>query len=420
MSKYLNQFMIFLLLALLFAGYYWAKETTLDLITRGEGRLIAEGQNKIVQAPEGGVVTDIFVSDGDSVETGQLLAMINSTAAEGSLEETIAKKNSLLAKLARLDAELQSSSKNQLKEKLFDFSENIRESQLALFLANQSNLRSRLFSIKSERDQLEKTLITIKQELSGARDLLKLIDEENKELSPLINAGALGASEKFRLRRENAKLTSEIRVLEAKVVQTESGYIKIEAEINAILSNYERDLFDERAKYINDLSEINSRIPLLEQKLKQTEIRSPAFGIINSLPVSDKETVIKSGDIIAEIVPITDELIVEAFIDPKDIAKIEAGQEARVSLTAYDAAKYGYLTGSLLKVSVDAVYRDENQSYMYAIEVGIVNNLLDSDGQAVPLNPGMIAQVDIIRGKQTVLEYFWQPIAKLKDDAFRQ
>ena len=420
MSKYLNQFMIFLLLALLFAGYYWAKETTLDLITRGEGRLIAEGQNKIVQAPEGGVVTDIFVSDGDSVETGQLLAMINSTAAEGSLEETIAKKNSLLAKLARLDAELQSSSKNQLKEKLFDFSENIRESQLALFLANQSNLRSRLFSIKSERDQLEKTLITIKQELSGARDLLKLIDEENKELSPLINAGALGASEKFRLRRENAKLTSEIRVLEAEVVQTESGYKKIEAEINAILSNYERDLFDERAKYINDLSEINSRIPLLEQKLKQTEIRSPAFGIINSLPVSDKETVIKSGDIIAEIVPITDELIVEAFIDPKDIAKIEAGQEARVSLTAYDAAKYGYLTGSLLKVSVDAVYRDENQSYMYAIEVGIVNNLLDSDGQAVPLNPGMIAQVDIIRGKQTVLEYFWQPIAKLKDDAFRQ
>ena len=407
-------------MVLLAVGYYWAKETTLDLITRGEGRLIAEGQNKLVQAPEGGIVTDIFVTDGDSVETGQLLALINSTAAEGSLEEITAKKNSLLAKLARLDAELQSSTKKQLEQKLFDFSENVKESQLALFLANQSNLRSRLFSIESERDQLEKTLATIKEELSGAKELLSLLDEENKELSPLIKAGALGASEKFRLKRENAKLTSQIQVLEAIVLQTEAGYLKLEAEIKAVFSSYERDIFDERARYINELSEINARIPLLEQKLKQTEIRSPAVGIINSLPVSEKETVIKTGDIIAEIVPSNDKLIVEAFIDPKDIAKIEAGQEARVSLTAYDAAKYGYLTGSLLKVSVDAVYREEKQSYMYAIEVGIINNLLDSDGMYVPLNPGMIAQVDIIRGQQSVSEYFWQPIAKLKDDAFRQ
>ena len=158
----------------------------------------------------------------------------------------------------------------------------------------------------------------------------------------------------------------------------------------------------------------------MEQKLEQTEIRSPSNGIINSLPVSDKETVIKTGDIIAEIVPSTDKLFVEAFIDPKDIAKIETGQDARVSLTAYDAAKYGYLSGLLYKVSADAVYREEKQSYMYAIEVELVNNLYDSGGSAVPINPGMIAQVDIIRGQQTILEYFWQPIAKLKDDAFRQ
>ena len=420
MSKYLNQLMIALMIALLTAVYYWAKETTLDLITRGEGRLIAEGQNKLVQSPEGGVVTDIFVSDGDKVQTGQLLALINSTEAEGSLEEITAKKNSLLAKLLRLNAELKKSTKKQLEDKLDNFSDNVRESQLALFLANRSNLSSRLFSFESDRDKLERTLETIKKELSGSKDLLNLINEESKELSPLIKAGALGASEKFRLKREETKLTSEIQVLEAKVLETEAGYLKLEAEIKALNSSYERDIFDERARYINELSEINARIPLLEQKLKQTEIRSPSDGIINSLPVSDKETVIKTGDIIAEIVPSDDDLIVEAFIDPKDIAKIEAGQDARVSLTAYDAAKYGYITGSLLKVSADAVYREENQSYMYAIEVKLINNLLDSEDKIVPLNPGMIAQVDIIRGKQTVLEYFWQPIAKLKDDAFRQ
>ncbi len=420
MSKFINQLMIALLLGLIAAGYFWAKSTQLDLITRGEGRLIAEGQNKIVQSPEGGVITEIFVSEGDVVTNNQLLAVINSTAAEGSLEEIRAKKNSLLAKLVRLDAELTNVNKYQLEKSLARFSENIRESQLALFLANRSNLRSLLFSIESERDQLEKSLSTIKEQLSGARELLILVTEENKELSPLIAAGALGASEKFRLKRENAQLTSEIQVLEAKVLETEAGYLKLEAELKALQSGYEREIFEERAAYINELSEINTRIPLLEQKLKQTEIRSPSDGIINSLPVSDEETVIKTGEIVAEIVPSTDNLIVEAYIDPKDIAKIEVGQQARLSLTAYDAAKYGYLTGVLLKVSADAVYREEKQSYMFAIEVGIIDDLIDSKGATVPLNPGMIAQVDIIRGQQTVLEYFWQPIAKLKDDAFRQ
>ena len=420
MSKFINQLMIALLLGLLAAGYFWAEKTQLDLITRGEGRLIAEGQNKLVQSPEGGVITEIFVSKGDVVSNNQLLAVINSTAAEGSLEEIRAKKNSLQAKLVRLDAELTDDNKYQLEKDLEDFSTNVRESQLALFLANRSNLRSLLFSIESERDQLGKSLNTIKEQLSGAKKLLVLVTEENKELSPLIAAGALGASEKFRLKRENAQLTSEIQVLEAKVVETEAGYLKLEAELKALKSGYERDIFEERAAYINELSEINTRIPLLEQKLKQTEIRSPSDGIINSLPVSDKETVIKTGDVIAEIVPSTDDLIVEAYVDPKDIAKIEVGQQARVSLTAYDAAKYGYLTGVLLKVSADAVYREEKQSYMYAIEVELINNLVDSKGDIVPLNPGMIAQVDIIRGQQTVLEYFWQPIAKLKDDAFRQ
>ena len=380
MSKYLNQLMIALLIGLLAAGYFWAKHTQLDLITRGEGRLIAEGQNKLVQAPDGGIITEIFVKEGDIVYNNQLLAVINSTAAEGSLDEIKAKKNSLLAKLIRLDAELENTSKSLLKGRLDGFAQNIQESQLALFLANRSNLRSLLFAIESERDQLEKSLATIKEELSGAKELLSLVNEENEELSPLISAGALGASEKFRLKRERAQLTSEIQVLEAKVLQTEAGYIKLEAEIEALQSGYERNIFEERATYINELSEIDTRIPLLEQKLKQTEIRSPSDGIINSLPVSEEETVIKTGEIIAEIVPSTDNLIVEAFIDPKDIAKIEVSQKARVSLTAYDAAKYGYLTGRLLKVSADAVYREEKQSYMYAIEVELINNLADSKG----------------------------------------
>ena len=420
MNKFTNQFMIFILVALLAAGYYWSKETSLDLITRGQGRLVAEGQNKLVQSPEGGVISGIFVDVGDVVKNGQIIAMINSTAAEGSLDEIYSKKNSLEAKLARLDAELQGSNRKSLQSKLKKFDGNVQESQLALFLANRSNLSTRLYSIESEKYQIEKSLLTIEKELQGAQDLMALLEDEKTELLPLIEVGALGASEKFRLKRDESRLTAEIQVLEAKLAQTQAGNLKLDAEIQALRSSYERDIFDDRAKSINELAEINARIPLLEEKLKQTEIISPSDGVVNSLPVSETNSVIGTGDLIAEIVPSTDTLIVEAYIDPKDIAKIEVGQASRISLTAYDAAKYGYITGELMKVSADAVFREEQKSYMYAIEVALLDDLYGSDGETVPLNPGMIAQVDIIRGSQSVLEYFWQPIAKLKDDAFRQ
>ena len=322
--------------------------------------------------------------------------------------------------MARLDAELQGSNRKSLQSKLKKFDGNVQESQLALFLANRSNLSTRLYSIESEKYQIEKSLLTIEKELQGAQDLMALLEDEKTELLPLIEVGALGASEKFRLKRDESRLTAEIQVLEAKLAQTQAGNLKLDAEIQALRSSYERDIFDDRAKSINELAEINARIPLLEEKLKQTEIISPSDGVVNSLPVSEKNSVIGTGDLIAEIVPSTDTLIVEAYIDPKDIAKIEVGQASRISLTAYDAAKYGYITGELMKVSADAVFREEQKSYMYAIEVALLDDLYGSDGETVPLNPGMIAQVDIIRGSQSVLEYFWQPIAKLKDDAFRQ
>ena len=398
MNKFTNQFMIFILVALLAAGYYWSKETSLDLITRGQGRLVAEGQNKLVQSPEGGVISGIFVDVGDVVKNGQIIAMISSTAAEGSLDEIYSKKNSLEAKLARLDAELQGSNRKSLQSKLKKFDGNVQESQLALFLANRSNLSTRLYSIESEKYQIEKSLLTIEKELQGAQDLMALLEDEKTELLPLIEVGALGASEKFRLKRDESRLTAEIQVLEAKLAQTQAGNLKLDAEIQALRSSYERDIFDDRAKSINELAEINARIPLLEEKLKQTEIISPSDGVVNSLPVSEKNSVIGTGDLIAEIVPSTDTLIVEAYIDPKDIAKIEVGQASRISLTAYDAAKYGYITGELMKVSADAVFREEQKSYMYAIEVALLDDLYGSDGETVPLNPGMIAQVDIIRG----------------------
>ena len=162
------------------------------------------------------------------------------------------------------------------------------------------------------------------------------------------------------------------------------------------------------------------RLPAIRQRLKETEIRSPIDGIVNRVFFNSLGAVVSSGEIIAEIVPTQGKLLVEAFIDPKDIATIEPGQPAKISLTAYDPSKYGYLLGTLTKVSADTVFREEtNHRLMPSISPSIQKSMKVT---TVPVSivPGMIAQVDIIRGERTILEYFWQPVAKMKDTAFRE
>ena len=142
--------------------------------------------------------------------------------------------------------------------------------------------------------------------------------------------------------------------------------------------------------------------------------------MVNRVFFNNVGAVVGSGEVIAEIVPTGSNLFVEAFIDPKDIATVEPGQNVKISLTAYEPAKYGYLLGTLTKVAADTVYRDDTRSSSYAVKTSIDSQIFEDDLTPVLIVPGMVAQIDIIRGDRTILEYFWQPIAKIKDTAFRE
>ena len=141
---------------------------------------------------------------------------------------------------------------------------------------------------------------------------------------------------------------------------------------------------------------------------------------MNKLLIKSSQAVVRAGDDLIELVPSNETLEVQAYVDPKEIGQIEPNQSARISLTAYDPSKYGYLVGTLVRVSPDAIFREETKSYMFEVYVSIDTTLYDSNMRTLPILPGMVAQIDIIRGKRSVLEYFWQPVAKIKDDAFRQ
>jgi len=419
-SSSINKMMILLILSLLVIAFYWAKFTQFDLITRGEGRVIAQTENKSIQVVNAGTISKIHVKLGEEVTEGQVIATINPKEAEVTLDELLMREMSLKAKIARLESELDVESYNELALKLSDVNSEIADAQLALFRANNVEFKSRLKGLARDLDRLEMEKRALVEEDEGLNRLEEILSIEAAEILPLVKSGALGSSEKYRLDREKASLTSKRKVLGANILKNDVAILEVENDIDILTKSSEQKILNELSDAIGQIAEVSSKIPLLRQNLAQTEIKVGQNGIINVLFFNMVGAVVKSGDIIAEIVPLDDNLIVEAYIDPKDIAKIEVGQNARISLTAFDASRYGYLDGKLIGVSADAVFREDQKVYMYQIKTRIDGNLVDKNGAPMVISPGMIAQVDVIRGQQSLIDYFWTPIAKVKDDAFRQ
>jgi len=416
-----REYLMIILVTAIFAAFMvWANYTQLDLVTRGSGRVIADGQNKNIQSPERGTIATYVVEEGSAVNAGQIIATINPIEAEGVLEELEARLSNLSLKMIRLDAELKGGTIASVRKNASDYPETLLDAEIELMTSRRESLNAELKTLNQDKERKGKVLLGLGAEIDGQNSLKALLNKEMLEVLPLVDAGVLGSSERFRLEREDASIETQLQVLSEKVAQTELEIEQIIGQLDAVEINYNTEIYQERSQVTGEIAELEVRLPAIRQRLKETEIRSPINGIVNRVFFNSLGAVVSSGEVIAEIVPTQGKLLVEAFIDPKDIATIEPGQAAKISLTAYDPSKYGYLLGTLTKVSADTVFREETKSSAYAVNLSIDTEIFESDDVPVSIVPGMIAQVDIIRGERTILEYFWQPVAKMKDTAFRE
>jgi membrane fusion protein, adhesin transport system len=416
-----REYLLITLVTTIFAVFIvWANYTQLDLVTRGSGRVIADGQNKNVQSPERGTIATYVVEEGSSVTAGQIIATINPIEAEGVLEELEARLSNLRLKMIRLDAELNGNSIASVRGKANDYSDALLDAEIELMASRRESLNAELKNLNQDKQRKGKALLSLEAEIDGQAVLQTLLNKEMLEVLPLVDAGVLGSSERFRLEREEASIRTQLQVLSEKVAQTELEIEQISSQLNAVQINYNTEIYQERSQVTGETAELEVRLPAIRQRLNETEIRSPIDGIVNRVFFNSVGAVVSSGEVVAEIVPTGGQLLIEAFVDPKDIATIEPDQAAKISLTAYDPSKYGFLLGTLTKVSADTVFREETKSSAYSVNVSIDTEIYESEGIPVSIVPGMIAQVDIIRGERTILEYFWQPIAKMKDTAFRE
>ena len=414
-----SSLVLFIVLALVATLVAWSNYAELDSVTRGDGRVISSMQNQPVQAGEGGILLKRYVSENSTVLKDDLMFEIDPIDAASELNQMSKRLVGLNIRELRLRAEIARESKFSVPQGLASQVPTVALSEESLFAARRLELQGQINVLDQRLARSEQDVIGGKVSEDSAGRTMQLLQEEISVLEPLVRENIAPATSLLSLQRELEKARGIREGARVGVTQANLTIAEVMREIENAKDAYVLSSMDELAKLVAQQSELIEALPRLEDRVSRTLIRAPLDGVVNTLNFRTLGGYIRTGDVVLELVPTGEALIVEAKIQPQDISRIKVSDEVRIRLSAYDSSKYGHVLGRVDRISADAVIDDRSGSAThYLIDVLIEGNMI-VNGEVVDLMPGMTASVDILSGKRTVFEYFWQPIAKVNELALR-
>jgi adhesin transport system membrane fusion protein len=417
-QKSFSSILLLTVVTLLIVIFLWATVTEIDNVVRGSGKTVSEAQNQLVQSSEPGVIRKRYANEGDFVKKGQLLFDIDPIDAKTQLDQVQKRYASLKIKSIRLQAEVDEVTPKFLTD-LIETAPNAVSTELALYKARLDDLKTRSAILEQRRIQKLNEIEELKIQFQTAQNGLELIQQEISTVEPLVRSGLAPETRLISLRKEEEATIGKSNSAESAQNRLSSGLNEIAEQLKAEQQAYLTSALTDLSSIEGEMSELMARIPALEDRVERTSVRSPVDGVINQLNYVTADAYVRTGDVLLELVPTGSDLIVETKIDPKDIAEIILGQAVKVSLTAYDASKYGRIDGKVISISADAIPDQQSGLQYYLVDVSIDGSLYEPDGSEVTILPGMISAIDVLSGKKTILDYFWQPIANTKSKALK-
>ncbi|MDW3225356.1 MAG: HlyD family type I secretion periplasmic adaptor subunit [Paracoccaceae bacterium] len=413
---FLTLFLI-LLVAFAAAAIAWASWARVEVVARATGVVVPSGRARNVESLEGGIVREILISEGDTVEAGQVLIRIDDVGASASLGEITARRDALSARAVRLQAEL-------VQKNAPDFSDLGLASDSPLALREMALFDSRKAADLSQRTILMSQVSQRSQEIDELTSSLARIDESltllDEEIKLRTDSGVVPRAQIIPIERERTVKRQERDGVLSRRAQATTALGEAEARVEELNLNRRAEINAERSETLNELSIIDESLKRASDVLDRTSLRAPVGGIISVLNVNTLRSVIAPGEEVARIVPAGDKLEVEARVRPEDIAFIRLDLPAKVKLTSFDFTIYGALDGSVVRIGADAE-RDETTGETYfPIIVRTQTNTLTRNEETNEIRTGMVASVDILTGERTVLDYLLKPLRKARLEALRE
>ncbi len=402
--------------AAVFVLIVWAALAQLDEVTRGEGKVIPSRQVQVMQSLDGGIVSEILVKEGQQVKTGQLLLKVDPTRFVSSLRENRAQYIALLAKAARLTA-VATEKPFVAPPELVKEAPELIEQERSAYESKRLELDAAVGVARQQLSQRKQELNEVTAKREQATQSYSLTAKELEVTRPLARTGAVSEVELLRLERDVARYRGERDTASAQIPRIQASISEAQRKIEEVELNM-------RNQARNELSETNAKLAALAagseglaDRVKQAEIRAPMNGTVKQLFANTVGGVVQPGKEIIEIVPSDDALLLEARVQPKDIAFLRPGQPALVKFTAYDFSIYGGLEATLEHIGADTITDDKGNAF-YIVRVRTRQSTI---GDAkMPIIPGMVAEVDILTGKKSLLGYLMKPVLRAKANALTE
>ncbi|QBF24558.1 HlyD family type I secretion periplasmic adaptor subunit [Pseudomonas tructae] len=401
----------------LFLGL-WANFAIIDEVTRGEGKAIPSSKLQKIQNLEGGIVAQIYAKEGEIVEIGDPLLRLDDTRFVSNVGETEADRLAMALRVERLSAEVE--------DRPLKIDEEIRKAAPSQAANEEALYKSRRQQLQDEIGGLQEQLVQRQQELrefsskqAQYRNSLQLLRQEISMSEPLVAQGAISQVEVLRLKRAEVENRGQLDATTLAIPRAESAVKEVERKIDETRGKFRSEALTQLNEARTDLSKAQATGKALDDRVNRTLVTSPVRGIVKQLLVNTVGGVIQPGSDLVEIVPLDDTLLVEARIRPQDIAFLHPGQEAMVKFTAYDFTIYGGLKAKLEQIGADTI-TDEDKNTFYVIKLRTERSHLGTDDKPLLIIPGMVASVDIITGKKSVLSYLLKPIIRARAEALRE
>ncbi|MBO9412561.1 MULTISPECIES: HlyD family type I secretion periplasmic adaptor subunit [unclassified Ruegeria] len=412
--------LLLLILACLISAGLWAYLTELDDVTRVDGRVVPLADVQLIEATETGVLQHLHVNEGQFVEKGALLMEFDTTQIDSQFSQEQQRAFGLMARAERLMAEIEDRELFFSKE-LMEGAPDVVRSETALYQGRQSELIAEIAILERQREQKQREYEEGLVDKLTADETLKILAEERAIMTPLVEKRMEPATTLLTLRRNEAEWHGRRTRAQAVTNRLQTGLAEIDDRIRATRSRFHTAALTDLAVTTAELAALKPVLPALQDRASRAQVRSPVRGVVNRIHRTTIGGLARSGEELIELVPLGDNLLVEAYVRPDDIAFLHAGQPVKVKITAYDFARYGALDGEIVRIGANTITRSErNDEEVFVVEIQTKQSFLDANGVAVEIIPGMIAEVDILAGRKTVMEYLIRPVVKVKEQALRE
>lgn len=402
--------LIVILTSLLLLLVAWSAIFEIDILASGGGKVIPASTVQQLSTLEGGVVNEILVREGQHVRRDDVLIRLSPVVAQGAVTERQASREGLLASIARLEAEAENRTPQYPQELrntpgLVEDEERVRASRAA-------TLSSAIEVFRQQRAARAAEAVDHTQRLPQYEGNLRLLSEQINQVEALVRRGSVAPVELLTLQREQGNLRAQIIAAKQGAAQAQAQMSEFDRRIQEKVSAFRGEAREELARKQTQLKSLQGELSGREELLQRTVIKSPVDGLVKTLYITTIGGVASPGKNIVDIVPVNDTLLVEARIGAQDIAYIRPGMPAKVRITAFDSGALGSINGAVDFISPDSMVEERTGSLYYRIHVRTKQSDIHTEAGNLNILPGMVAEVDVITGRRTVMEFIMRPLVR--------